>query len=179
MGREVVRGIRRFTSVSDAEWHSELLHSSQPVQSEASCCFYTRYIPKLQIIKQKNVTCSVRKILLPFTPRIPRKNSFQLRFSIFLGSLQHPPNIALLLLQYYQHCCALQSLIYLRAQCWGHVMEDDAAIDCGSVPACRLWMLSTFTFSLRGLVSSWVLRSKVDIMLKSLHKKKKKKVREA
>lgn len=28
------KGIRRFRRVSDVEWHSELLHSSQPVQSK-------------------------------------------------------------------------------------------------------------------------------------------------
>lgn len=134
MGRVGGRGIRRFRSVSDAEWHSELLHSSQPASAkQASCCFYPflhllvsvtqwtlalRWTPLTSKITKKSTLSYLSstfsfQILLPFIPRNSQKEqAFQLGGKIVI---QYPLNIVSPLLQYYQHCCALQSLIHLGA----------------------------------------------------------------
>lgn len=52
-------------------------------------------------------------------------------------------------------------------------MEYETAIDCSSVPARGQAVLNAFIFLVRGLVLCRMTRSKVNKMLKSLHKKKK------
>lgn len=170
-----VKAITRFRSVSDAEWHSELLHSSQPVQSKqaASAPSTLSWFPQTsrhwvederrftskKHKKKKHLQLHVQYVLLPNPSATYPKEFPPIHFFKWVRKLWDF-SLAPISTEYCVAAATILSALLctpvtnpFRSIMLRPCNGNGAAIDCGSVPAFGLAMLNAFVFLVRGLFS--------------------------